>query len=473
MKEAGFMYFEQFYLTCLSHASYMLGSDGVAAVVDPQRDVEIYLAEAEKHGLEIRYVIETHLHADFVSGHQELAERTGAKVYLGAKAGAKFPHVDVRDGDELTFGKCRLRFLETPGHTIESVSVVVTDLERSEQPFAVFTGDTLFIGDVGRPDLSGDMTPQQLAGMLFDSLHEKLLKLPDDVQVYPAHGAGSLCGRQMSSERSSTIGKEKISNYALRPSGREEFVKLLTAELPERPGYFALDVEINRTGAAPLEDLAPLPALSPAEVAGKQKLGAIVLDTRPSKDFGAGHIPGSIQVGLAGQYASWAAIVLGLDKEILIVAEDAEKVEESRLRLSRVGIERVTGYLDGGIAGWIRAGMPVRETPQISAEQLHQLLAEDASGIQAVDVRRLAEWNAGHVEGARHKPLDKLSALIGDLDRSRPVAVYCKSGYRSSIAASLLERAGFEQVINVTGGFDAWTACHLPAISDAPAQVTA
>jgi hydroxyacylglutathione hydrolase len=465
------MYFEQFYLTCLSHASYMLGSEGIAAVVDPQRDVGIYIEEARKHGLSIRYVIETHLHADFVSGHQEMAARTGAQVYLGAKAGAKFPHVPIRDSDELSFGKCRLRFLETPGHTIESVSVVVTDLEKPEQPMAVLTGDTLFIGDVGRPDLSGDMTPQQLAGMLYDSLHTKLLTLPDDVLVYPAHGAGSLCGRQMSSEHSSTIGKQKITNYALRPSSREEFVKLLTAELPERPGYFALDVEINRSGAAPLQELAPTPALSPAEVLARQEQGAIILDTRPANEFGAGHIPGSIQIGLAGQYASWAAIVLGLDTEILLVAEDKEKVEESRLRLTRVGIEKVTGYLEDGIAAWIRAGLPIQQTSSVSAEQLHQLLAENPQEVQVLDVRRAAEWQSGHVESARHKPLDHLSTLLGDLDRTRPVAVYCKGGYRSSIAASLLERAGFEQVLNVTGGFDAWMACHLPCAVDQPASL--
>jgi len=258
-------YFEQFYLSCLSHASYMLGSKGIAAVVDPQRDVEIYLEEAAKHGFSIKYVIETHLHADFVSGHQELAARTGAKIYLGAKAGATFPHVPITDGDELSFGQCNLKFLETPGHTIESISVVVTNLERPDHPLAVLTRDTLFIGDVGRPDLSGDLTPQELAGMLYDSLHRKLLKLPDDVLVFPAHGAGSLCGRQMSSERSSTIGNEKATNYALRPTSRAEFVKLLTAELPERPGYFALDVEINRSGAAPLLELPSLPALPPNE----------------------------------------------------------------------------------------------------------------------------------------------------------------------------------------------------------------
>ncbi|MBZ5608858.1 MAG: MBL fold metallo-hydrolase [Acidobacteriia bacterium] len=462
------MYFEQFYLGCLAHASYMLGSDGIAAVVDPQRDVGLYLDEAAKHGLSIRYVIETHLHADFVSGHGELAAVTGAQVYLGAKAGAKFPHVPVRDGDELTFGKCRLKFLETPGHTLESISIVVTDIEKSEQPFAVLTGDTLFIGDVGRPDLSGDLTPQQLAGMLFDSLHTKLLKLPDDVQVFPAHGAGSLCGKQMSTERSSTIGKQKVSNYALRPTDRDEFVRLLTSELPERPGYFAKDVEINRTGAAPLAELPPLPAFAPSEVAARQKAGAIVLDTRPAIEFGPAHIPGSIHVGLVGQFASWAAIVLGLDKQILIVAEDAEQAAESRLRLARVGIEGVKGYLDGGIVAWILAGLPLAQAPEISVEELHQLGFET----QIVDVRRPGEWQSGHIEGAIHIPLDKLESRLALLDKTKPVAVHCKSGYRSSIATSLLERAGFEQLMNVTGGFDAWLACKLPYVSAEQAAVT-
>lgn len=453
------MYFEQFYLGCLSHASYMLGSGGIAAVVDPQRDVGIYLEQARKHDLEIQYVIETHLHADFVSGHQELAALTGAKIYLGAKAGATLPHVPVKDGDELVFGKCHLKFLETPGHTIESISVVVTDLEKPDRPMAVLTGDTLFIGDVGRPDLSGDMTPQQLAGLLFDSLHSKLLNLPDEVLVYPAHGAGSLCGRQMSSARSSTIGQEKISNYALRPKSREEFVQLLTAELPERPGYFALDVEINRAGAPPLENLPVIAALGPAEIIARQKNGAIILDTRPAAEFGAAHIPGSVQIGLNGQYASFAAILLGLQSDIILVAGDLEQVNESRLRLTRVGIERVTGYLEDGLAGWIRAGMPVEETSQITAEQLHQF-----DGVQIIDVRRPAEWQEGHVRGARHKPLDKLTSLLNDLDVNQPIAVYCKGGYRSAIASSLLQRAGCTQVMNVVGGFDGWLACNLPSV---------
>ena len=466
------MYFEQFYLTCLSHASYMLGSEGIAAVVDPQRDVGIYLDEAAKNGFTIRYVIETHLHADFVSGHQELAAATGAKIYLGAKAGAKFPHVAVNDGDELTFGKCRLKFLETPGHTVEGVSIVVTDLEKPDQPTAVLTGDTLFIGDVGRPDLSPDLSPRQLAAMLYDSLHSKLLRLPDDVRVFPAHGAGSLCGRQMSSERSSTIGKEKISNYALWPKTREEFVQLLTAELPDRPGYFALDVEINRAGAAPLKELPPLPALSPQDLLARQKQGAVVLDTRPPAQFDAAHIPGAIQIGLGGQYASWAGILLGLDSELLLVGEDEQRVVESRLRLARVGIERISGYLQDGMASWSRAGLPVDQVAQISVEQLHAMLAADPSAFQVVDVRKSGEWAEGHVVGAFHKPLNHLTSMLGDLDPAKRTAVYCKGGYRSTIGGSLLQRAGIRQVMNVMGGFDAWRTCDLPYVAE-PEQAPA
>jgi len=455
------VYFEQFYLTCLSHASYMIGSEGVAAVVDPQRDVALYLEEARKNNLRIEHVIETHLHADFVSGHRELAALTGARIYLGARAGARFPHLAVHEGDEISFGRCRFRFLETPGHTVESISVLVTDLDRSPEPFAVLTGDTLFIGDVGRPDLSGDYTPQQLAGLLYDSLHEKLLRLPDAVEVYPAHGAGSLCGRQMSAERSSTIGKERVANYALRPASRDDFVQLITSELPERPGYFSLDVEINRAGAGPLAELAEIPALQPAELEQRQRQGAVVLDTRPAQQYGLAHVPGALQIGLSGQYASWAGILIGLAPEIVLVAEDDEHLHESRLRLARVGMERVTGYLAEGIAGWSRAGMPVRQTPQISVEQLHDALEHEPDGLQVVDVRRPAEWNEGHIAQAVLKPLNQLGALLDDLDRTQPVAVHCKSGYRSSIATSLLERAGFAQVMNVTGGFDAWKACGL------------
>ena len=453
------MYFQQFYLGCLSHASYLIGSKGVAAVVDPQRDAGIYVEDAAKQGLRIEHVIETHLHADFISGHRELAAITGAKIYLGAAAGAKFPHVPVHDGDEVRFGDCVLRFLETPGHTLESVSILVTDLERSPEPFAVLTGDTLFIGDVGRPDLAPDHTPQQLAGMLYDSLHDKLLRLPDSVQVYPAHGAGSLCGRQMSSERSSTIGQQRTGNFALQAKSREEFVRLLTAELPERPGYFALDAEINRSGPAPLADL-PIPEPVPArDVAAHQQAGAIVLDTRPAGQFGGAHVPGAVHIGLSGQYASWAGRLLGLGARIILVAEDHDTMLEARTRLARVGMEDVIGYLQDGMAAWFGAGLPVAQVPQITVQDLHRELQH----VQLVDVRQPGEWEQGHIEGAMLKPLPKLTTLLDGLDRARPVAVHCKSGYRSSIATSLLEREGFAQVMNVIGGFDAWKTCGLPS----------
>jgi glyoxylase-like metal-dependent hydrolase (beta-lactamase superfamily II)/rhodanese-related sulfurtransferase len=456
------MYFQQFYLSCLSHASYMLGSEGIAAVVDPQRDIDIYLEEARKRGLHIEHVIETHLHADFVSGHRELAAFTGARIHVGEKAGAKFRHNAVRDGDQLSFGQCRLRFLETPGHTIESISVLVTDGERSREPFAVLTGDTLFIGDVGRPDLSAGHTPRELAAMLYDSLHHKLLKLPDSVEVYPAHGAGSLCGRQMSTERRSTIGEQRVRNYALQPGSKAEFVALVTAELPERPDYFAADVEINRSGAPGLYELLPVPGMKPLMAAARQTMGTVILDTRPAVQFGAAHVPGSIHIDLAGQFASWAATLLGLDQEIVLVAEDLERLKEARVRLARVGIEKVIGYVSDGIEGWIKAGLAVKETPQIPVQDLARLASEEPEKIQIVDVRRPAEWEEAHIPSARLKPLHKLSSMLEDLDPARLTLVHCKSGYRSSIATSLLERAGFKQIINVTGGFDAWRACNLP-----------
>ena len=458
------MYFEQFYLVCLAHASYMIGSEGVAAVVDPQRDVEIYLDEAAKQGLRIAHVIETHLHADFVSGHRELAARTGATIHVGARAGALYQHHAVKEGDEIRFGRAVLRFLETPGHTPESLCVLLTDLDRAPEPWAVLTGDTLFIGDVGRPDLSPQHTPQQLAALLYDSLHAKLMRLPDTVEVYPAHGAGSLCGRNISPERRSTIGKERALNYALRPMSREQFVHMLTADLPPRPEYFMRDAEINRGGAGALTELPTLAALSPEDVAKRQAEGVVVLDTRPSAQFGAGHVPGAVHIALSGQYASWAGIVLGLDQPIILVAEDPEQLEESRMRLARVGIEKVVGYLDGGVLAWERAGKPLAQVLQISVLELFQQLNDEPGAIQVVDVRRPAEWEAGHISQAVLKPLDRLRTMLADLDPNKPIVVHCKSGYRSSIATSLIEAAGFKDVVNVVGGFDAWSAQKLPVV---------
>ena len=452
------MEFEQFYLGCLAQASYLIGSNGEAAIVDPRRDVDVYIEAAKAKGLRIRHVIETHLHADFVSGHRELAERTGARIYFGEKARAKFSHVPVKDGDEIQMGKVRLKFLETPGHTPESVSIVITDEEKSEQPEAVLTGDTLFIGDVGRPDLLGSKaTPEELAGKLYDSLHEKLLKLPDSTKVYPAHGAGSLCGRNISNETSSTIGEQRKFNYALRPMPREEFIKLVTTDLPEAPAYFSRDAALNREGPVPLEALPPPPALSPDDVALLQKAGAVVLDTRPSSEYGAGHIPGSLQIGQSGQLASWAGSLMSPQGPIVLVAEDEERMGETRTRIARVGLENVSGYLAGGIRAWDTARRPLAKTEQIDVDELAERLAENAD-LQVVDVRRAPEWKAGHIRQAVWMPLDRLAQLAKKLDPKRPVAAICAGGYRSSIATSVLEKLGFEHLTNVVGGMAAWTA---------------
>src|SRR5580692_5102786 len=322
------MYFEQFYLGCLAHASYLLASGGEGVVVDPQRDVELYLKAAQDHGVTIRHIFETHLHADFVSGHKELAARTGATIYMGAQAGATFPHVPVRDGFELKFGQASIRVLETPGHTTESICLVVTEGEKSAQPWAVLTGDTLFIGDVGRPDLSPTHTPAELAGLLYDSLHHKLLTLADSVLVYPAHGAGSLCGKNMRAERSSTIGTERLTNYALQIGSREEFVAQLTSNLPARPEYFLKDAEINRTGAAPLSELPPLRAITPSLLKTMLNDGVIALDVRANDDFAAGHVPGSVNIALGGQFASWAGTVLGLSTRPVLIADSPEQLSE-------------------------------------------------------------------------------------------------------------------------------------------------
>jgi hydroxyacylglutathione hydrolase len=454
------MYFEQFYLGCLAHASYMLASHGEAVVVDPQRDVDIYLAAAKEHEVKIRHIFETHLHADFVSGHQELAARTGAKIYIGARAGAKFPHVDVYDGFELRVGKARLKVLDTPGHTPESICLVITDEERSPKPWAVLTGDTLFLGDVGRPDLSKTHKPVELAGMLYDSLHDKLLALGDEVLVYPAHGAGSLCGRNMRAERSSTIGTERLTNYALQIKSRQEFIQQLTANLPARPEYFLQDAEINREGAPSLADLPELRSISAPELKSMLDDGVVALDVRTGDQFAQGHVPGSINIALSGQFASWAGTVLGLSARPVLIADSAEQLAEARLRLTRVGIEEARGYLAGGVEAWKQAGFGLTELPQITVQTLHDRWQGHAS--QVLDVRREPEWQAGHIEGASWWPLDNFKVSPPEIDRDLPIAVHCKSGYRSMIACSLLQRAGFRNVTNVIGGFDAWQQTKFP-----------
>lgn len=451
------MFFKQFYLGCLAHASYLIGSEGEAAVVDPQRDIDQYLSTAAAENLKIKYVIETHLHADFVSGHRELAARTGAEIVFGAKAGATFPHFAVKDGDEIKLGKVLLKVLETPGHTPESISITVTDKEVSSEPQKVLTGDTLFIGDVGRPDLVGSKgyTPQAMAEMLYNSLHEKLLKLPDAVEVYPAHGAGSLCGRSMSKETSSTIGEQKKFNYALKAMDKDEFVKMMTADLPEVPAYFPKDAEINRTGAKALAELPNPLAMTPEEVNKFIQQGYLVLDIRSSSAFGAGHVPGSLNIALSGQFASWAGTFISLNTPIILVAEDLDNVKEAITRLARVGIENVKGYLDGQIFAWDKANLAISQITQISVDQLNTQLNEN-NQLQLIDVRRPGEYQSGHATTAINSQLAFLERELSKFDAKRPTAVICASGYRSALATSLLARHGFSKLYNVVGGTTAW-----------------
>jgi hydroxyacylglutathione hydrolase len=458
------MFFKQFYLGCLAHASYLIGSDGEAVVVDPQRDVDEYLAEASAQGLEIKYVIETHLHADFVSGHQEIAARTGAEIVFGDKADFAFPHRAVREGDEITIGKASLRFIETPGHTPEGICVLVSDTSDPTQPQKLLTGDTLFIGDVGRPDLAGGKgyTPQMMAEMLYDSLHGKLLKLPDSVEVYPAHGAGSMCGKNMSKETSSTIGEQRKFNYALKPMSREDFVTMMTADLPEAPSYFPKDAEINRSGARELSELQPPKPLTPQEVLALRDEGHVLLDVRSAADFGVAHIPGSVNIGLGGQFAMWAGSLIPLNSSIVIIADTGAQVDESVVRLARVGIENVKGYLNGGVQSWREAGLQVDSIEQISVAQLKEQIAN--ADLQIVDVRRPGEYVNGHVPRAFNAPLASLDKSLGPLplEKDKLTAVICAGGYRSSAAASLLQKRGFSNLINVSGGTGAWINAGYP-----------
>lgn len=450
------MYFKQFYLGCLAHGSYLLGSDGEAVVIDPQRDVDQYIEEAKKEGLSIKYIIETHLHADFVSGHRELAERTGAQIVFGEKAGAAFPHKAVKDGDILEVGTVILSILETPGHTPESVCVLARDC-ADDKPAMLFSGDTLFIGDVGRPDLVGSKgySDKEMAGLMYESLHEKLLKLSDDVEVFPAHGAGSLCGKHLSNERSSTIGEQKLLNYALKPMTKEAFVEMLTTGQPEVPAYFPKDVEINRLGASPLNSLArPLPLV--AETAAKEmQRGAVVLDVRGTTEYASGHIAGSLNIGLSGQFASWAGTLIEIGTPVILLANEPAQIDEAIMRLARVGIESVIGYLENGIRTWHDAGFEVTQSITLSVVELNRKL--DASeDLLVVDVRRSGEYNSGHVPNAINVPLAELVESISKLPRNLPLAVICASGYRSTIAESVLERGGFKSSMNVLGGTAAW-----------------
>ena len=464
------MIFKQFYLACLAHASYLIGDEetGTAVAVDPQRDVDQYIAFAAEHALTIKHVILTHLHADFVAGHLELRDRVGATIYLGAAAKAAYPFTPLHDGDVLEFGRVRLKALETPGHTPESISIVIYDRNTSDtRPYGVLTGDTLFVGDVGRPDLRVALgwSASQLGSMLFDSLH-KLLGLPDESLVYPAHGAGSLCGRAISKETVSTLGEQRRSNYALQPMSKDAFLQVVTADQPEAPAYFTYDAVLNSEERATLDQALErgMKPLTIDAVLTLQAAGAQILDTRDPTEFAAAHLAGSINIGLRGQYATWAGSILDRAHPIVIIANPGRE-NESAVRLGRIGFDHVAGYLKDGLYSLQSEPQRVALTESLNAQFAAELLSSNQPPL-AIDVRAPKEREQKYIAGSLSIPLNHLVEKLETLPKERALLVYCAGGYRSSIAASLLQRHGFERVAEIAGGIAGWEAAKLPVQPD-------
>ena len=463
------MIFKQFYLPCLAHASYFIGDEtaGTAAVIDPQRDTDQYIAFSAQHKLQIKHVFLTHLHADFVAGHLELRDRVGATIYLGAAAKAGYTFTPLHDGDRVEFGRIRLKALETPGHTPESVSILVYDLNANEtQPHAVLTGDALFIGDVGRPDLRAALgwSAAELGSLLFDSLHKKLLALPDESLVYPAHGAGSLCGKAISKETVSTLGEQRRLNYALQPMSKEAFLKVVTADQPEAPPYFTYDAVLN-SEERPTLDEALARGMKPLTLDAVLELkasGAQILDTRDADEFGAAHLAGSINIGLGGQYATWAGTMLDRKHPIVINAAPGREVE-SAVRLGRIGFDHVAGYLRDGLRSLDSRPELIAKTERLSALFVSELLSSNQPPL-VVDVRAPREREQKHIGGSLSIPLNRLAENLERLPKNRSLLVYCAGGYRSSIAASFLQRGGFDSVGEIAGGIAAWEAAKLPVL---------
>jgi hydroxyacylglutathione hydrolase len=457
---------KQFYLNCLAHASYVIGDEGThtAVVIDPQRDIDQYVAFATEHDLVIKHVFLTHFHADFLAGHLEFRNR-GAKIYLGSAARAEYAFTPLRTGDGIEFGRVRLEALETPGHTPESISILVFDLDRSAtEPYGVLTGDTLFVGDVGRPDLRVALgwSASDLGGLLYDSLRSKLLALPDSSVVYPAHGAGSLCGKALSKETVSTIGEQRRSNYALQPMTKQAFIDLVTADQPDAPAYFTYDAVLN-SQERPTLDQALAREVSPIlleHVIALKQVGAQLLDTRDPAEFAAAHLSGSLNIGLGGQYATWAGTLLSREKPIVIIADPGHE-HESAVRLGRIGFDHVVGYLQDGLASLDARPDLTTTTERVSPARAAELIAS-ANPPVMVDVRTPREREQKYIHGSVHLPLNHLSERLSELPKHRPVLVYCAGGYRSSMAASLLQQHGFEQVQEIAGGTAAWETAKLP-----------
>ena len=461
------MILKQYYLGCLAHASYLVGDEasGTAVIVDPQRDIQQYVTDAEAQGLKIRHVFLTHFHADFLAGHLELRDLCGASIHLGARAKAEYAFVPMQDGDSLDFPGLRMQVLETPGHTIESISILVFDRgQDASRPHAVLTGDTLFIGDVGRPDLRASLgwSPGDLGAHLYDSLRGKLLALPDETLVYPAHGAGSLCGKQLSSDTVSSLGDQRRLNYALQPMSKEEFIRLVTADQPDAPPYFSMDAVLNTRERATLDSNLEQ-TLHPVELDEVLRMGdagAQILDVRDPAEYAKGHLAGSINIGLGGQYATWAGTVLDRSKRIVIIAEPGRE-REAAVRLGRIGFDHVKGFLDGGMAALSERPDLVWPTERVTAPMVAEELA-CAEAPLLVDVRNPREWAAKHIEGSRNVPLNHLQERMAEIPRDRRVAVHCAGGYRSSIAASILHQYGITNLIEMAGGLAAWEAAKLP-----------
>jgi len=448
------MIIHQFFIPNIAHSSYIVAGNKSCAVIDPERDVSRYINAANQMGLRITHIFETHLHADFVSGHLDLAEATGARIHAPRSGNCAFPHTPISEGDEIQLEEIHFSVIETAGHTPEHVCYIATHRARGASPIALFSGDTLFVGDVGRPDLFPGRA-RELASSLYDNLHEKIMTLPDECEVYPAHGMGSLCGRAMAAKRTSTIGYEKKYNYALKIGDRNEFVRALTSDMPAAPDYFARCSEINRAGPALMRDLVQPAPMDPKSFADRIDAGnAVLLDARGFVAFSGMHIPGAWHIDLAGNFPTQAGWILPPGQEILLVVEGRWQVNEAALQLHRVGFDRVAGYLEGGMLAWSTAALPISSVPIISCAEARSMLRSHEATL--LDVRSREEWNAAHEEGAIHIPWHDLRTRYTELDPAKQYVVMCRGGQRASIAASILKMHGFNRIFNLGGGYTAY-----------------
>jgi len=450
------MYIQQLYTGCLSEAAYYIESDGEAAIIDPLRDIDPYLQLANERKARIKYIFETHFHADFVSGHIDLSQATGAPIVYGPGTVTKFPVQVARDGEEFTVGQLRIKVLHTPGHTLESTCFLLKDPAGNNH--CVFTGDTLFVGDVGRPDLAQkgeELSMHDLAGMMYDSIHRQLLSLGDDVIIYPAHGAGSSCGKNLGKETFSTIGEQKKYNYALKAASKEAFIKAVTDGIPAPPQYFPVNARINKEGYEQLDQVLSngLTALNIAAFKKEMEDNAVILDTRPADQFTQGFVPGSIFIGLEGRFAEWAGSLLSFTSPMILVTEPG-KEKETIIRLARVGLDNVKGYLEGGFEAWKQNGEPIDMIIDVEADELMMDIPHDPN-LVVLDVRRETEFADGHLKDAVNLPLNEMTdpGSMANIEETQNLYVHCAGGYRSVIAASLLKRQGIHNLRNVTGGW--------------------